>query len=120
MLSVKRLRSVAHSFAQHALSGLCSDAPEREREQRRAGGSRIGVVLIGERGEDGQAYEDRPRLRARFVELLAKEAIDPWSLASVRVMFVFRGQSREADGCVVSIETVDGRSIERSVGTVSS
>ncbi|MGO1070305.1 hypothetical protein [Lysobacter sp. CA199] len=119
MSGVKRLRSVAHSFAQHALSGLCGDAPERELEQRRTGAARIGVVLIGDRSKDDEPYEDRPHLRVKFVELLMKEAIDPSSLAWARIVFVFRGQCRTADGCMVSIETRDGRRIEKSVGTVS-
>lgn len=119
MLSIKRLRSVAHSFAQHALSGLCGDAPERALELRRAGVPRIGVVLVGERREDGEVYEDRPYLRAKFFELMTKESIDPSSLASARIVFVFRGQSRDADGCAVSIETRDGRRVERSIGKVS-
>lgn len=86
------------------------DAPERSLDQRHREVQRISVSLLN---DNSSSFE---RLRERFADVLAKEAVSPLALAEARAEFVFRGQCRTADQCVVTLQTVDGRKIERTVG----
>lgn len=106
MAGIKRLRSVAQSLAHHALSGSCPDAPERALEQRRSGVERISVLLL----RDSDVPESL--LQSKFYELLSKEGISPETVVAAKADFIFSGQCRTADECIVSVETTDGRRVE--------
>jgi hypothetical protein len=116
MSGVKRLRSVAHSLAQHAISGMSSGTPERSLEQRRIGIERISVSLLGEVAEPNALSHDSPALRAKFLELLSKEGVDAAFIVSVRADFEYIGQCRTPDSCSVTIRTENGKEIESKVG----
>ena len=109
---LKRLRSIAHSFAQHTLSGLSSNTPERNLDQRRAGVERIAMTIVGDAPGDGLLELDPFDLRERVIEIVGKEPVDPDFIAFARAVFLFKGQSRSPYCCDVIIATVDGRRIE--------
>lgn len=109
MAGVKRLRSVAQSLAHHAMSGSCPEAPARAIEQRRAGLERITVGLLAEPGVPASW------LQQKFSDLLRKEDVVPGLVMAATATFLFRGQCREADACIVSLATRDGRTIEAKV-----
>src|SRR4051812_41034018 len=102
MPGVKRLRSVAYSLAQHCLSGLCQFAPERTLAEQRAGLAKISVALIDPTQSDSS-------LRTRLTDILAKEHIDVSVLASAQADFLFVGQCRTANQCVVTLVLTNGK-----------
>ena len=82
MPGIKRLRSVAHSFAQHALGPFSPHTPERTLEQRRAALECITVDLM-----DGSNSTARS-LGARFTEFLEKEGIKPADVSEATAAFL--------------------------------
>ena len=109
MPGLKKLRSIPNSIAHHALSGL-GESPERTLEQRRAGTESIDVDLMDASDRDFAA------LRDKFAEILEKESVDASTLQSANATFLFRGQCRTADSCIVLVRTHDGREFSGSAG----
>lgn len=106
------MRSVAHSFAQHALSGLSRDTPERTIEQRRSNIESISVILTGDVTINAAMTQEASLLVATFIELLSKESIDLSSVISAQANFTFVGQCRTPAKCQVMINTAEGQVVE--------
>jgi hypothetical protein len=112
MPGIKRLRNVARSFAQHALSGNSYDTPERTLEQRRAGVMEISVALVG--CSDVSPVE-APGLRSKFAEILRKEGFEPSSVVTAHAVFGFVGQQRTALNCQVIVATPDSGELKVAI-----
>ena len=111
MPGIKRLRSVAHSFAQHALGPFSPFTPERTLEQRRSAVECISVALIG----DDTSNREVESLSIRFAEFLDEEHLTTKQIIKAKVDFLFKGQCRTPSYCKVTIQTADGRIIEDTV-----
>ena len=125
MPSIKKIRGVIQSFAQHTLSGPCHDSPERNLQQRQAGILCISIPLIGQQSLDAATspnslLQESKSLSDRFLEFLAKEKIDLASIASAQASFLFKGQCRTPNSCHVTVEAIDGTVVERTAHEMQS
>jgi hypothetical protein len=118
--STKRLRSVAHSTAHHAVSGLCYVHPHLgiACEARRL--RTVEVDLL--RGGFNPPIDPLPdeiklsteALRQKFAEILTSEKIDKELILRAKALFQF-DRGRWPSGCYVQLETVAGKEIEVAV-----
>jgi hypothetical protein len=122
MRSTKRLRSVVHSIAHHAISGLCNVHPHLGQARKRLGVKEVAVNLLGP--AISLALDPMPRqialstaaLRERFAALVAVERLNPEDIRTAVATFVYRGACTWPDACYVLIETNEGKRIEDAVG----
>lgn len=122
MRSIKRLRSVVHSIAHHAISGLCHVHPDLGQARKRLGVKEVSVNLL--RPEISLALDPIPSqiqrstdaLRARFAALVAGERLSIDHLSTATATFVYRGTCTWPDACYVQVETNVGKSVEDAVG----
>jgi hypothetical protein len=121
MPSTKRLRSVVHSIAHHAMSGLCCVHPYLGQARKALGVERISVDLL--RSTIEPALNPLPSkievstdaLRERFVALLSSESLDAGDLASAVATFVYKGDRTWPDACLVQVQTTAGIKVEDAV-----
>lgn len=114
MASTKRLRSVTHSIAHHAISGLCYVHPHLGEHCKAAGLDQIGVDLLVDRF-DPPVSKPTPEivgsvaaLRQRFVELLDAEGLERADLARAVIVFIFSRSDRWPAGCHIEVEKQAG------------
>lgn len=110
MPGTKRLRSIAHSFAQHALGPLSPWTPERSLEQRQTGLASISVQLLGQR--DVEVRPEVSALQQCFVEFLSKENVSVQRLRMARAEFQFQGQCQTPSRCAIVIRPIDGKVVQ--------
>jgi hypothetical protein len=119
---MKRLRSVVHSIAHHAISGLCYVHPHLGQARKRLGVKDASVDLL--RPEISLVIDPIPReialsteaLRERFAALIAGERLNIAEIKSAEAVFVYRGTCTWPDACYVQVETIEGKRIEDAVG----
>src|SRR5262245_34555934 len=118
MVRTKRLRSVVHSIAQHAMSGLCYVNPHLGRARKPLGVTRVAVDLLQAGVEPmpvpmtREIEESTDALRETFSALLAKESVDIGELVSAVATFFYRGDCTWPDACLVQVETKSGTKLE--------
>ncbi|MGC3982420.1 MAG: hypothetical protein QM808_14315 [Steroidobacteraceae bacterium] len=122
MRSKKRLRSVVHSIAHHAMSGLCHVHPHLGQVRKSLGVESISVDFL--HPEIKPSPNPIPReielstqaLRKTFSGLLEAEALSISDVTSSVATFFFKGDAVWPDGCLVQVETVSGLKLEDAVG----
>jgi hypothetical protein len=121
MRSAKRARSVAHSLAHHATSGLCYVHPHlgahcREHQKRQATIDLLEPEKSDVPGVWPKTLElSLAALGKTFVDLMGKEHIDLGYIASATALFEFRlGQRPSA--CLARLNLADGKLISVAVG----
>lgn len=122
MRSTKRLRSVVHSIAHHAMSGLCYVHPHLGQARKSLGAERVSVDLLHSNIEPSPSPLPREielstnALRETFSRLLDAEALQISELTSAVAIFFFKGDATWPDGCLVQVETASGIKLEDAVG----
>ena len=122
MRSTKRLRSVVHSIAHHAMSGLCYVHPHLGQARKPLGAERVTVDLLNSRIEPSLSPPTREielsthAFRETFSRLLETEALQISDLTAAAATFFFKGDSTWPDGCLVEVETPSGIKLEDAVG----
>jgi hypothetical protein len=122
MRSTKRLRSVVHSIAHHAISGLCHVHPHLGQARKRLGAKEVAVNLLSP--AISLALDPMPRqialstaaLRERFAALVVAERLKAEDIRTAAATFVYRGTCTWPDVCYVLVETNEGKRIEDAVG----
>ncbi|MGN6151026.1 MAG: hypothetical protein ACTHOH_03320 [Lysobacteraceae bacterium] len=111
MPGIKRLRSVANSFAQHALGGLCGASPERTLDERRSGVESIRVVL-----RESGYHCGNHGLHDRLADILRRERFDADAVAAAEIVFHFSGQCRTPVRATVLLRLADGNEVSGEAG----
>jgi hypothetical protein len=121
MRSAKRARSVAHSLAHHATSGLCYVHPHLGAQCRKHQKRQATIDLLRPEQSDVPGVWPRPlelslnALGKTFAELLFKERIDLGYISSATALFQFHaGQWPSA--CLARLNLADGKFISVAVG----
>ena len=104
MRSTKRLRSVVHSIAHHAMSGLCFVHPHLGQVRMSLGAERVSVDLL--RSTTEPSHLPMPRevelstraLGETFCGLLKAEALDIGDVTAAIATFFFKGPVGELCG----------------------
>ena len=119
-MSVKRLRSVVHSTAQHAVSGLCCVHPHLGKACAASRIQSVSIDLI-RAGFEPKLVEVTKELklscealRGKFRGILLSEALDLAALLTASATFQFRG-SHWPIGCHVATTTLDGTNVSATV-----
>ena len=120
MRSAKRARSVAHSLAHHATSGLCYVRPHLGAHCRKHQKRQATIDLLRPEQSDVPGVWPKPlelaltALGNTFVELLNKEHIDLGYIARATALFQFyAGQWPSA--CLAHLHLADGKLISVEV-----
>jgi len=118
--SIKRLRSVVHSVAHHAESGLCFVHPHLGKFHNDAQCDDLrldlldgGVIPIGLNIPEPLSLAIKA-LSERFRAILESEKIESDWIDEAIVQFIFHSDVYPR-GCVVTVTTSDGRRIETGV-----
>lgn len=122
MRTTKRLRSVAHSIAHHAMSGVCFVHPHLGEARKRIGVKEAAVNLL--QAEMSLRIEPVPQeiatstaeLRERFARLMAAERVGREHIVAAAITFLYRGTCAWPDACYVFIETASGKCVDDAVG----
>ena len=120
--STKRLRSVIHSVAHHAMSGLCYVHPHLGEQCKAASVREAEVDLCaGVIRSDGLTVTEPLRrgtvaLREKFVGILASEDLLPDIIESATIRFQFGG-SRWPISCYAALEDENGISLDVAVSS---
>ena len=120
MIRIKRLRSVVHSAAHHAVSGLCYVHPHLGAECRKYSYNQICVDLINLSFEpkieviSTEISLSVSALRETFFELLASENIEDSAITGVEATFFFQ-RSTWPHACVVRVTINESQVVERCV-----
>ena len=122
MASEKRISSVAHSTAHHAVSGLCCVIPHLGRACAAANKSYCNIDLLATDPCPGAFRAIEPlklalaSLKQRFLEILATEGfqVDNLQRAVLRYEFYPCGDDYTAN-CAVTISTTSGKRFKRAV-----
>jgi hypothetical protein len=116
--SIKRLRSVCHSIAQHATSSMSCVQPHLGQECRAAGLATVSVDLLAERpyppglGENMYLGTALGSLKKRFERILAAEGIQSEQLREAHLRFTFPYTSDDFSSCCFALlTTLEGRSV---------
>jgi hypothetical protein len=122
MGSTKRLRSVVHSIAHHAMSGLCYVHPHLGHARKPLRAERVSVDLLHPKIEPAPAPQlleielSTNALRQMFGELLAGESLSTDGLGSAIATFFYKGDCVWPEACLVQVETTAGIKLEDAVG----
>jgi hypothetical protein len=122
MRSTKRLRSVVHSIAHHAMSGLCYVHPHLGQARKLLGVERISVDLLHSTVESlpkplPRAIElSTDALSEKFFDLLASESLSRSDVVSAIATFFYKGDCTWPEACLVRIQTTSGAESEDAVG----
>lgn len=122
MRSTKRLRSVVHSIAHHAMSGLCYVHPHLGQARKPLGAERVSVGLLHPTMQPAPVpvphdiEQSTEALRQKFSELLAREFLSASDLVSAIATFVYKGDCTWPEACLVQVETPSGLVLEDAVG----
>ena len=121
MRSAKRARSVAHSLAHHAMSGLCYVHPHLGAQCRKHQKRQVTIDLLQPEKSNVPGVWPKPlelslvALRQTFVDLLDKERIDLGYISSATALFEFRSD-HWPNACLARLSLADGKSISVAVG----
>jgi hypothetical protein len=121
MRSAKRARSVAHSLAHHAMSGLCFVHPHLGEQCRKHQKRQATIDLIQPFESAVPGVWPKPlelslvALGKTFQELLGKEHIDPGYITSATALFDFRADQWPT-ACLARLALADGKSVDVAVG----
>jgi hypothetical protein len=125
MPSIKRLRSVCHSIAHHAASGLSYVHPHLARACNNAGLESIAIDLKQEEPCPDAFAEIKPlrlalqALRKKFEEILASEGFALTDLRAGILCFEFPSKTDNySSNCYACITTNSGRVVRCSVNGV--
>ena len=120
MTSIKRLRSVIHSTAHHAVSGLCYVHPHLGEKCKEIGIKSISVNLLTP-GFDAELQSitkelelSTNALREKFSELLASEHIQDSEIKSAYATFDFL-RGRWPTSCYIEVVSTEGKKTEVAV-----
>lgn len=117
MIHTKRLRSVIHSLAHYAVSGLSYLHPHAGNASKNAGISYIGIDLLKPGFVPLQITVTKElrlsseALRDTFARLLRAEGIDPTGIAKGYLQFSFYDDIWPA-GCYVKVTTTEDNDLE--------
>ena len=120
MVRTKRLRSVVHSIAHHAVSGLCRLHPHLGAACKASGRDRIAIDLLNRSGTAGvDDPSDTVRgaagaLRATFAQIVRSEHMALADVAEASALFVFE-RGRWPSACHVRVVPKAGRAVEITV-----
>jgi hypothetical protein len=121
MRSAKRARSVAHSLAHHAVSGLCYVHPHLGAQCRKHQKRQATIDLLHPEKSDVPGVWPRPlelslaALGKKFTELLEKEHIDLGYISSATALFQFR-TDQWPSACLARLDLSAGKPISVAVG----
>jgi hypothetical protein len=121
MRSTKRARSVAHSLAHHAMSGLCYVHPHLGSQCRKHQKRQVTIDLLQPERSNVPGVWPKPlqlslaALGQTFVDLLAKERIDLGYISSATALFQFR-PDQWPSACLARLNLADGKPISVAVG----
>lgn len=121
MRSAKRARSVAHSLAHHATSGLCDVHPELGAHCRKHRRPHATINVLQPEQSDVPGVWPAPlslslnALRRKFVDILGKERIDVGYISSATALFQFHNRQWPS-ACLVRLTLADGKLISVAVG----
>jgi hypothetical protein len=122
MRSAKRARSVAHSLAHHATSGLCYVHPHLGTHCRKHQRLHATVDLLQPEKSDVPGVWPGPldlslnALGRKFVDVLGKERIDVGYISGATALFQFY-TGRWPSACLVRLNLADGKLISVAVGS---
>jgi len=121
MGSTKRLKSVVHNVAAHAISGLSCVHPDLGTVRKAEGTERVSVDLLQPKISLTQPVcpevdLSTSALRRTFASMLASESWEIGDLTSAVLTFIYRGQRTWPDACYARVETNAGRVFEDAVG----
>jgi len=122
MRNTKRLKSVIHSIAHHAVSGLCLVHPHLGRARKALGVLHMSVDLLHPKVEPApdplppEIERGADALRQTFADILASESLSIGDLTSAVATFVYKGQCTWPEACAIQVETITGHKIQDAVG----
>ena len=120
MPSTKRCRSVTHSIAHHALSGLSYVHPHLGDYCKQNGALNATINLLTPLESSISSSWPKPlklasiALGDKFIELLGKEQIHDSQIDIAEIMFQFRN-GRWPNSCLVNIHLKNGKTIECAI-----
>ena len=122
MKGAKRLRSIAHDIAHHAISGLSYVHPHLGERRETEHFDQISVDLLIPRFSPVLKHLPREielstqALRDKFATFLVSKSVDRSEIESAVATFVYRGRSSWPYACRVQIKAASGQVIEDAVG----
>jgi hypothetical protein len=125
MPGIKRLRSVCHSIAHHATSGLSYIHPHLAQACNNAGLESIAIDLKQEEPCPDAFVQIKPlrlalhALRKKFEEILSSEGFAPTDLRTATLTFEFPSKMENySSNCHACMTTNSGRIVKYSVNCV--
>ena len=122
MPSSKRINSVAHSTAHHAVSGLCYVNPHLRAACTRVGKKSCSINLLAKEPcpHDFQQFEpirlSIGALKNKFLEILSAEGFGVEDLSEATLIYEFpQFMDDYCSNCAVRLKTVSGYSAMRAV-----
>ncbi len=122
MGSIKRLRSVVHNIADHAISELSCVHPHLGTDRKAVAADQVSVDLL--HPEVSALLEPlsaeielfTSALRKTLAGMLASESWETGDLTSAVITFIYRGQCTWPHACYVRVQTKTGKTLEDAVG----